>query len=255
MFELLRKFFLLMVLFIVALGTYLTGKSTTDWRSPLNVKVYPINGDKLPTTATYIDALTLDEFTDIDDFMANEARRFDVTVTDPVRVELGPQLLESPPLPPASANPISVVWWSLKFRYWSYQATRKIDVTDPDIKLFLLYFDPASTPSLGHSVGLRKGLLGIVNVFADAGMAETNSFVIAHEMLHTLGASDKYGARNRPIYPVGYADPERTPLYPQTEAEIMGGRIPLSESEAVIPNGLEQARIGPETAVEIRWLR
>jgi hypothetical protein len=255
MFEFLRKFSLLMILFIVGLSTYLTGESSTDWRQPLAVHVYPINGDGMPTTQAYMDNLSSETFQDIESFMQREAGRFDISQRQPVDVELGPELGELPPLPPESGNPFSVMAWSLKFRWWSYWITRGVDDPAPDIKLFLVYFDPEIRPSLGHSVGLRKGLLGIVNVFADDSMAETNRFVVAHEMLHTLGASDKYGAGSKPVHPGGYADPMRIPLYPQTEAEIMGGRIPISPTEASIPQSLEQVRVGAETAVEIRWLK
>jgi hypothetical protein len=121
--------------------------------------------------------------------------------------------------------------------------------------MFLVYFDPDKTPVLEHSIGLQKGLLGVVNVFATSSQTQTNNFVITHEMLHTLGASDKYVlSSNLPAYPDGYADPEQQPLYPQTKAELMGGRIPVSESEAVIPRSLRQAVIGAGTAEEIRWL-
>ena len=42
MFELLRKFALLMTLFVVGMGTYLTMQNTTDWREPLWVQIYQI---------------------------------------------------------------------------------------------------------------------------------------------------------------------------------------------------------------------
>jgi hypothetical protein len=58
-----------------------------------------------------------------------------------------------------------------------------------------------------------------------------------------------------PAYPDGYADPERMPLFPQLKAEIMGGRIPISETQAIIPNGLKEVSVGSQTAAEIRWLR
>jgi hypothetical protein len=256
MFELLRKFSLLMILFVVALSTYLSGASTTDWRRPLLVKVYPISGDGLPKTASYIEQLSSDDFVGIEEFMSREAERFRVDINQPVNVELGSQLPEVPPVPPLGANPLSVGFWSLQIRWWAHNATKNVDDIDPDIKLFLVYFDPVAKPALAHSVGLRKGLLGIVNVFSDQAQATTNHFVITHEMLHTLGASDKYGGPdNLPIHPVGYADPNRSPRYPQSEAEIMGGRIPLSPSEAVIPEDLWRVRVGAETALEIRWLK
>ncbi|NND36504.1 MAG: hypothetical protein HKN81_05140 [Gammaproteobacteria bacterium] len=98
-------------------------------------------------------------------------------------------------------------------------------------------------------------MLGVVHVFANQRMKGSNRFVIAHEMLHTLGATDKYAPQsNHPIFPVGYAEPYASPLYPQRFAEIMGGRIPVSASEAKIPRSLEQARVGAETALELRWI-
>ena len=102
-------------------------------------------------------------------------------------------------------------------RYWAWRSRRRRRAPAPDIKLFVLYHDPAVSPALPHSVGLQKGLFGIVNVFADAGMKGSNDTVIAHELLHTLGATDKYDLRsNQPSYPDGYAEPEREPLYPQS---------------------------------------
>ena len=58
-----------------------------------------------------------------------------------------------------------------------------------------------------------------------------------------------------PLAPHGLAEPDRRPLYPQTRAEIMGGRIALSAHEAEIPKSLRYAIIGPETAAEIRLTR
>ena len=79
--------------------------------------------------------------------------------------------------------------------------------------------------------------------------------IIAHEFLHTVGASDKYDVTsNQPLFPDGYAEPERRPLYPQVNAEIMGGRVPLSEQDAVMPKSLRLCRIGTATAREIRWI-
>jgi hypothetical protein len=103
---------------------------------------------------------------------------------------------------------------------------------------------------------LQKGLIGVVYAFASEEQAAQNNVVIAHELLHTLGARDKYEAgSNLPAHPDGYADPEREPLWPQEFAEIMAGRIPLSAHEAQMPAGLEQSLIGVATAREIRWVQ
>lgn len=85
-------------------------------------------------------------------------------------------------------------------------------------------------------------------------MVVLSLFVVAHELMHTLGASDKYDRRTeQPLWPDGYAEPELQPRFPQRRAEVMGGRIPLAPAKAEIPLGLEDAVVGPLTAQEIGW--
>ena len=139
-------------------------------------------------------------------------------------------------------------------RWWVYRNTDTAGPS-PQVKMFLLYFDPAQSSRLAHSTGLQKGLIGRVNVFAARDMAKQNNVVIAHEFLHTLGATDKYDpVTNQPLYPDGYADPDLKPLLPQRYAEIMAGRTPISLIEAVTPASLDDALIGSKTAQEINWL-
>ena len=141
-------------------------------------------------------------------------------------------------------------------RYWAWSVPDHGSGPKPDVQLFILYYDPATSSTLPHSIGVQKGLFGIVNAFADRRMEGSNDTVIAHELLHTLGAIDKYSLNtNQPLHPVGFADPDRVPIYPQTHAELMGGRIPLSPSESDIPASLRQVVIGPLTAREIGWTR
>jgi hypothetical protein len=56
-----------------------------------------------------------------------------------------------------------------------------------------------------------------------------------------------------PQYPQGYAEPYLKPLYPQRRAEIMGGRIPLSAQQAIMPRSLAEVVVGIQTAAEINW--
>jgi hypothetical protein len=84
----------------------------------------------------------------------------------------------------------------------------------------------------------------------------TDPVTIVHELLHLFGATDKYDpATTQPRYPDGYADPGQSPLYPQQFAEIMGGRIPLSETQSETPRTLDLAIVGDRTAGEIHWGR
>ena len=65
------------------------------------------------------------------------------------------------------------------------------------------------------SHGLQKGLVGVVHAFADDTMTGSNAVVIAHELLHTVGASDKYDlTTGAPLYPTVTRIPAATPLPP-----------------------------------------
>jgi hypothetical protein len=87
-------------------------------------------------------------------------------------------------------------------------------------------------------------------------MTRANNVVIAHEILHTLGASDKYDlATLAPLYPIGYAEPAQNPLYPQTLTEIMAGRYAIDAQNSEMPESLTEVRVGEATALEIRWTR
>ena len=85
-------------------------------------------------------------------------------------------------------------------------------------------------------------------------MDGANAVVIAHELLHTVGASDKYlPGTDAPRFPDGYGDPNQVPLYPQRFAEIMAGRRMLSVDRWQQAMDLDEVLIGSATALEIRW--
>ncbi len=254
MFKNLRILILLYLLLIVAVGAWLNKARTTDWENSLEVIVYAINADGRMATQQYIDKIENNDFIDIEEFFQNEAERYALSLKKPVDVSFAGELKEKPPLPPRGGSQLSIMFWSLKLRYWAWQNDNY--PYPEDVQIFILYFDPEKTKTVAHSLGLQKGLIGVVNAFASKKMKKENHVIITHELLHTVGAIDKYNPKtNQPLYPIGYAKPEQSPLYPQKKAEIMAGRIAITENKAEQAETLKQVVIGESTAIEINWLK
>ena len=255
MFKKIRVAILLFILFLVGGNAYLTKQRTTDWDQSLAVVIYPINADGSPFTANYVASLTLDVFKPVEQFLQTEGIRFNLELDDPVIMDLAPEIKTLPPSPPFGADMFAIMWWSLQMRYWAWKYdTYSGPLTN--IQVFVLFHDPEVPGRLDHSLGLEKGHIVMVNAFATRHQAARNNVIIVHEMLHTLGATDKYDLQTlQPSYPGGYADQEKEPLLPQEYAEIMGGAIPLSASESKMPDSLEYTVVGPITAKEIKWLK
>jgi len=252
MFKAIRISILLFILLFVGLSTFLTQARSTDWNNSLWIKVYPINADGSAEATKYIQGLKTSDFEGIETFLKRETERYSVNIRRPVRIELGSEINEQPPELGEQPNALSVMLWSLKMRWWSGNATNDQDRIDPDVRIFVRYHRPDLTVVLENSFGLQKGMVGIVNAYASRRHRGTNNVIIAHEFLHTLGATDKYSPSDgQPIGPDGLGEPDRQPLFPQRYAEIMGGRIAIAENDSVIPKSLKYAVIGMLTASEI----
>ena len=252
-FKTLRIAGLLAVLLVVALNAWQDRYRSTRWREPLFVAIYPIAADDSSVTRTYLDGLDGERFKAVDRFFARESSRYRLRTVEPVKTRLQHELAELPPKRPEWGGLFATMLWSLKLRYWAWTVSRH--VREPqDIRIFVLYHDPSMTPTVPHSLGLREGLIGVVYAFAAPQMNGANDVVIAHELLHTVGATDKYDpATDAPRFPDGYGDPRQTPLFPQQYAELMAGRRMLSPSRWEQVESLDQAAVGPATALEIRW--
>jgi len=251
----LRIAVLLGVLLLVSISTCEDRFRTTAWRQPLYVAIYPMAADDSPVTRAYVAALDAARFEPIDRFFSAQADRYRLGLEDPVKTRLRPELRERPPSRAPDASLPATILWSLRLRLWAWRVSGRVH--DPeDIRMFVLYHDPALFPVVPHSLGIEKGLIGVVYAFADPGMSGANDVVIAHELLHTLGATDKYDpVTDAPRFPDGYGDPRQAPLYPQKSAELMAGRRMVSAASWEQPSGLDDVVIGPATALEIRWIK
>ncbi|GAB4182530.1 MAG: hypothetical protein Tsb002_04020 [Wenzhouxiangellaceae bacterium] len=250
-----RIYLLLLILLLVGWDAWLDRSELTAWEHPLRVVVYPLNGDGSQAAASYVERLRNSSFKSIERVMSAQAAAYGLALDLPLSIELGPPVDELPPQPPVQGNVLQIMWWNLKVRRWAGAIERKAGLP-ADIRVFMQFYDHHANGYLAHSVGVEKGRIAIAHLYATRAMAAENDMILLHEILHTLGASDKYDpATNQPLYPQGFAQPQKQPLYPQAQIEIMAGRRPLSATEVAVIDHLDQLVIGEQTAREIGWLK
>jgi len=251
-FKLFRVVFLLSILAAIVYGTWLTEKQMASWDRPILVTVYPIAADGKRSTLEYARQLDRHSFRAVNDFLSQQAWPYGFEVTPAFRFQVAPVSTEPPPAVPQQFNTAAIAWWSLKMRAWSWLQARRDGLISADIQVFLLLHSINGLTEMGISVGMRKGRYGVIKAIAKKSHEPHNLVVFTHELMHVLGATDKYVlSTGDPIYPDGYADPDQIPLFPQRRAEIMGGAIPLSADSFSLPDSLHQCKIGRLTAREI----
>jgi hypothetical protein len=125
-----------------------------------------------------------------------------------------------------------------------------------DGKVYVVLSPPRSAKlALVEGIGQDGGRIAVTRIELSEDSVDFGLFVITHELLHLLGASDRYAPDGTALLPEGLGDPEREPLYPQDSAEVMArGRV-LEPGREVPPSDLAELRVGPRTAAEIGWLR
>ena len=111
-------------------------------------------------------------------------------------------------------------------------------------ELHMLSFDRGDLQQPGFVAMNPRGKVPVIQD-GDYGLYESAAIV---EYLE-----DAYAGAGAPLFPNGYGDRGRVPLYPQAQAEIMAGRRVLSPREFEMPRSLGDVVVGPETAQEIRW--
>ncbi len=252
----LRLALLLGILAFVALGAWLDRRRSRDWDAPLRVTVYLLAASDDADVRSYLAGLDDDSFGAVEEFVANQAGDYGIALDEPMRLRVSRAAGALPPDPGVDPGLASIVLWSLKMRYWAWRVAANDPLPPPDIQLFALYYPAVSGRALPDSLGMSKGLVAVARLFAGAAAEDANQVVIVHELLHTLGATDKYDRRNgRPTVPDGLADPLREPTFPQAQGEIMAGRIAVSPVHAEMPESLAQMVVGSATAREIGWTR
>jgi hypothetical protein len=176
-------------------------------------------------------------------------RPFEIIVLGPVDVT------EKPPAPTGNDVAGLARYAYEKSRYAArIDAEGKLDTHGLDARIYVVA-RPGRDRSFVEGVSEQGGRVGFVEVDLDDSMVDFTLFVFAHELMHTLGASDKYDASGATMIPVGLAEPDAVPRFPQRFAEIMARTRPVAEGNERAPASLDELRVGPTTAREISWTR
>lgn len=142
---------------------------------------------------------------------------------------------------------------------WASRVDREagIDAGSFDSRIYVAAREPQPQDDLDNveGEGQQGGRLGAVEVDLDGSMVDFALFVAAHELFHTLGATDKYDASGRTLVPAGLASPALRPLFPQPCAEVMARNRPVSAAAETPPDRLDELGVGPLTAREVGWVR
>jgi hypothetical protein len=255
----LRVTFLLGVLVIVVLWAMRDAtrrKARADWAKTLTVAIVVLRAGTVDPSLT---EKLRDRMTALEQRLTDEYRRHGGAARVPFRLELyGPVDITSGPPRQPQEGIVDLMRYT--FDLWRYvrSVNRRADLSAStvDSSIYVVTRPArAGRLSMVEGTSVEGGKIGIVEVDLDDDMADFALFVAAHELLHTLGATDKYDAHGRAAVPTGLAEPERVPLYPQRFAEVMARNVPLGPTTERAPSTLDELRVGEATAREIGWLK
>ncbi len=261
-----RTFFYVRVsiLLVVLVGVLLyafrdvTGRrQRTSWDRTLDVAIILVEQRPVSRSATEGVSARASALAEV---LEAEMRRYRREGAPPFRFRVFGPVTETEP-PPSAGEPGLVS--DTKYAYASWRYTSRIDdhagvdKKHFDSRIYLVVTPPASeTRKLVEGASEENGRVGIVAVELDDTMVDLALAVAAHELFHTLGATDKYDlTTGRPSVPDGLAEPDRQPRYPQTFVELMARHRPVDEVQSKPPKTLTELRVGSLTAREIGWSR
>ena len=224
------------------------------WQRPLRVALVVVEREPVaPATLAALSSRALD----LERRLGQEYQRhggqgvtpFSIVVEGPVAASTDPPRVGEQDL-----------WGLVRHSYAQWRWTRELDQRAHvawrgyDARIYLV-LKPARSgqPRFVEGESEDGGRVGVALADIDDDMLDFALFVAAHELFHTLGASDKYDANGNARYPQGFADPARQPRFPQPGAELMARSLPLSPTSERPPDTLQELWVGAETAREIGW--
>jgi hypothetical protein len=122
-----------------------------------------------------------------------------------------------------------------------------------DSRIYVTAEPPTSKKHMIEGASEPGGRVGVVTVDLDALTIDYALAVIAHELFHTLDATDKYDEGGHTRVPDGLAEPDLAPRFPQRLVEVMAQGRPTSPTEEKTLDVIDELAVGPATAREVGW--
>jgi hypothetical protein len=231
-------------------------RARNDWDHTLYVAIVVMRLERVDDAAL---AALRARVPALEDRLAAELRRVRPDAPRPFRLTLvGPVDASAPPPAPEGDGPLDLVRHALALSSYVKDVDARAGVEPDlyDVRVYVAVKRPRlAERTLVEGRSEQGGRVGLVEVELDAETPDLPLIVVAHELLHTLGATDKYDAGGRTAFPLGLAEPDRVPPFPQRFAEIMARNRPISASEERVPGDVAEIAVGPTTAREIGWIR
>lgn len=244
---------LLVAVVVYAVHDVLSRRARNAWDHTLDVALVIVTEPNVDVSAT---AELRRRAPDLARTLSEELRRYRPSAPPPFGfVFYGPVPLEHP-LPAAPEDGMVAAaryTWDLRSFTADVDARAGVPSRGFDSRIYLVV-RPPSERAVVEGLSQHGGRVGVARAELDHETVDLALFVAAHELFHTLGADDHYGADGRVLLPDGLAEPDLVPTFPQRRAEIMARNRPTSATSEERPDSLAELGVGPRTAREIGWL-
>lgn len=245
----------LVIVVLWAVADWQRRRARKSWTSPLRVALVLVEREELPKET--MSALR-SRVADLEQRLRDERRRHGGSDMPPFAfVVKGPVVADSDAPRVADQDLLGLVAHTWALWRWTRDIDQRADVQwrGYDSRIYLVV-KPAQreAPAFVEGESEDGGRVGVASADVDAAMIDFALIVAAHELMHTLGASDKYDQAGHARFPEGFAEPHRSPPFPQRCAELMARTVPLSPDSERSPDTLNELCVGEVTAREIGWL-
>jgi hypothetical protein len=240
-----------------ALKVRLGERRRIDWSSPHVVVLCPLVSDRADGSAVAARLASAPD--ELERWFADQQEWWTGTRGTPVDVRVAESQRvgdEPPPLPDASESFVERWRRTRAFLKWFGACSCRVPAEARDAsRVFVFVYPRDEAPAWEgrHSVGTTRGRRGMVFASDDPARWGNALAVIAHELLHSVGARDHRRSDGTIAHPSGYADPSKVPLLPQEKAEVMALGIPYTDTDEELVDSLDEVVMGLWTAKEIGW--